>query len=567
MKRFLPSRLEISENIGKEYIPPINKKSELERVFELLKEIKNTNPELQELIIEAKEGVSNSLPDKRLIDDFFHKLEEVFQEEDSNATNLIQEDSRESLKPRNIEVSVIVPQHLKTRLYEINRAIKTLASFVSHLVPKASDEILFNYANAGDDKPDFWIQDKFLVLEKDNKGNVRPIDDSLGKIEHIAFTYYSDPDSKTVNSYNKIYVDLILKIARVFENISHSQKNAEPKNQRSITFLENKEKSGFLDQVDGFVNSLGLNNRRKVNIQPSTLLFKGGNILFIGGFALIGYDTVIESFFDDTESITDKYGKMHEDKRMHKDFMSLMKDKEDLFKATFSNETGVDENKIIFIGSKEIIAQSMHPKISILRETSNDTEYRWLRKWTCFAQWIYHIDLFITAAGKDETKMADTNCVFVGTPVNTADHYFPIYEVTKKFTDDVAKKLEDNGLKVYRNPLPLTYIDSSVEGGNSIRKWFFASYNNCIVQYTSNPKDRYVWMPVYGSSFSNEYVQVNGTEKACGDWTYLKEYDDKNREMWESIGFKVERLTNYLPFAVLRGATRCLSKVLLRSSY
>ena len=178
------------------------------------------------------------------------------------------------------------------------------------------------------------------------------------------------------------------------------------------------------------------------------------------------------------------------------------------------------------------------------------------------------MDLFITPAGLDKSGRFQ---LIIGDPVFEDPYYFPLFYWTKRSVDAIVDYLNTKytGLfTIYRNPLPLTYVDEKLEDGHLERSWFFASLNNCIVQYTPDKHNRYVWMPKYSSDYSDEIVnlQQNGTPEFAGDWSYLWEYEQITKALWESLGFRVIKLTNYLSLAMLRGAVRCITKVLYRGS-
>ena len=62
-----------------------------------------------------------------------------------------------------------------------------------------------------------------------------------------------------------------------------------------------------------------------------------------------------------------------------------------------------------------------------------------------------------------------------------------------------------------------------------------------------NPKT--VWLPTYGHE----------------NWSKLSKVDAKNSEIWEELGFKVNKLPNFHPFAANLGAAHCITKYLGRN--
>ncbi|ARS34696.1 hypothetical protein [Pontibacter actiniarum] len=84
---------------------------------------------------------------------------------------------------------------------------------------------------------------------------------------------------------------------------------------------------------------------------------------------------------------------------------------------------------------------------------------------------IFHIDMFLTLAGRNEEGKYQ---VLVGDPRmaakllgnNSADL------ATPEAFDDIARLISKLGFEVIRNPLPLTYVDDEEE---RVRKWYFAT--------------------------------------------------------------------------------------------
>ncbi|MEM9819490.1 MAG: hypothetical protein AAF985_00400 [Bacteroidota bacterium] len=507
------------------------------------------------------------------------------------------------LKQSKIGISVLAHHARETReINLVNNAINTLASFNSNVLPQLNSTIaVFEEINADNENLNFWIQDDFLSLQRvkdptTGASVIQPVDDSLGRIEHISFSYYSKNNWHTRNSYNKIYTDLILKMARVFDKMSDPKIGSE----KEIHLLESRLKlfnyspplalagasEAISQPTSDWTASLSKIHQMEITRELNTdLVFKGGNVLFVGDAALVGYDTLIETYLkshlqqikwirkpNSSEEVNDK---------RQKQLSKLFKGYEEKFKTDFSKIVGLAEEKIHLIGSIDTLLEATTLDKDFLR--INNEEFTWLGPLNGLfsGQAIYHIDLFISAAGRDE--ISNNYRLVVGDPIHPGDQYLPAFNFTKQALDQIAEELVGLGFSVYRIPLPLTYIDRRVidQQGNIVprkyrRKWFFASYNNALVQYTSEPQERFVWMPAYGSDFSNEYLKrTNGSSptgniadvQECGDWSYLKKYDDESQALWESLGFKVERLTNYIPFAELRGAVRCFSKVLSRSKF
>lgn len=413
-----------------------------------------------------------------------------------------------------------------------------------------------------------------------------PVDDSIGKISDLVLSFYSGSNKGTRNSYAKIYADLIIKLARVYEkqdppfniivvnpdndplilnrvhtaiqtlaeftgsiipgdpfvkfNTVNPQQNGLPiwiqdyfltfqqngKRANAIRILENATgKFNDNDAANTITRQFGQHRQTKLQLDHSDLPFTGGNILFVGGYALVGYDNLFN-----------KLGEIMP---------------EEQFLKTFAKLTGIPKDKIILLGAIE------PPDASFFEEGLS-----WLDFPT--RQPLFHLDLFITPAGTVQQKGEKKYRLLIGDPVCHYHPYPKLLNFSKKVVEHFIDKLSQiPDFCIYRNPLPLTYIDYN-DGKQKKRKWFFASYNNCLVQFTEdgNKKDNYVFLPTYGSDYSSEYSGYKNTRG--GDWSELALFDQYNKSIWESLDFQVISLTNYLPLAEHRGAVRCITKVLQR---
>ncbi len=152
---------------------------------------------------------------------------------------------------------------------------------------------------------------------------------------------------------------------------------------------------------------------------------------------------------------------------------------------------------------------------------------------------VFHIDIFLSLAGRDENNRPR---VLVGDPGMAAhllDRSPPDHDLQEHF-DDIADQLECNGFSVIRNPLPLTYCDLLEKRE---RHWYFSSSNNVIVQ-DCDTSGRIVWLPTYGH----------------GNWPQLTITDDANILIWKDLGFEVRAIAHCQPLAENLGGLRCFSK-------
>jgi hypothetical protein len=169
------------------------------------------------------------------------------------------------------------------------------------------------------------------------------------------------------------------------------------------------------------------------------------------------------------------------------------------------------------------------------------------RKWTemlyfgNFAgtrQPLFHIDMFISLVGRAESgrfKLLVGDPRMAGAMVGSAGWPDSMPEAF----DDIALQLSQRGFEIERNPLPLAYYDNH---RTRERVWYFATYNNVIVQ--GDPP--IVWLPSYGH----------------GRWKKFTRTDAANRAIWERNDYEVRLLPNCHPIAMRHGGALCIAKCL-----
>ncbi|GAA0584947.1 hypothetical protein [Caenispirillum bisanense] len=166
---------------------------------------------------------------------------------------------------------------------------------------------------------------------------------------------------------------------------------------------------------------------------------------------------------------------------------------------------------------------------------------------------IFHIDMFITLLGRDEAT--DSPLVLLGSPIQAQDLMYDEVETPPEALADgfdaIQTQLQSYGYVVRRNPLPLMYLDFPPDEGNERgeRRWFFASYNNCIVEVTETSKT--VWMPTYGQGY--------------GEWEpRLARVNDANEALFQELGFTVIRMPDCTMLACDAGSIHCVVNYLQR---
>lgn len=178
--------------------------------------------------------------------------------------------------------------------------------------------------------------------------------------------------------------------------------------------------------------------------------------------------------------------------------------------------------------------------------------------WKRGRQPIFHIDLFVSLAGRD---IHGNEIVIVGDPIYTClgdentdderDGKIIVKRIRKKLNKEIIPSLQKFELtrgrrfKVVRIPMPLAYYRKE---GETQKRWYWNSYNNSLVEFISH-NDKQVWMPTFGHGHK---------------FADLASFDLQAMLIWESLGFKVNLMTDYNLLAQRQGAIRCITKVLSR---
>ncbi|MDX5483184.1 MAG: hypothetical protein LPK07_16005 [Hymenobacteraceae bacterium] len=251
--------------------------------------------------------------------------------------------------------------------------------------------------------------------------------------------------------------------------------------------------------------------------------FEGGNILVGDDFFFLGANYAVDTFHDLGELLV-----QDRDLNARKVITALYQQYLD------------QERTLYLIGSSLQLPAEEERSLTLNGEQWKERLY--VKNSEGTVQPIFHIDMFITLAGRNgEGKYQ----VLVGDPRMASGllgNNTCTWATTEAF-DDIAETLRKLGFEVIRNPLPLTYVDDE---NQKVRKWYFATSNNALVEVQEGKKT--VWLPSYGH----------------GNWQELRLTDDKNREIWESLGFEVVMLEDFHPFAEFSGATHCIKKYLRR---
>ncbi|MFK7799877.1 MAG: hypothetical protein AB8E82_20655 [Aureispira sp.] len=198
-------------------------------------------------------------------------------------------------------------------------------------------------------------------------------------------------------------------------------------------------------------------------------------------------------------------------------------------------------------------------------------------------QTLFHLDLFITLAGKG-LRRNTIEYIVVGEPVLGFDGLEAapedvraiatrLLEETTQAIEEIIEQIQQGmeaigkRYKIIRNPLPLTYYDQIEEKDSqptSTRYWCWASYNNCLVEQYEQEGDwiRSVFLPSYGGHNSN-YSRYSDK---YGSWRDLERFDKQNKTLWEEkLDYDVVLLEqDFNPFIRYQGSLNCLTNCIER---
>jgi len=305
----------------------------------------------------------------------------------------------------------------------------------------------------------------------------------------------------------------------------------------------------FLRYADAVISDYVSNATGLKNFQ-TPLYFQGGNILVGDDFWLIGLDYPEKTLGYVENAIIPNPGELPEQlvRRLYTEYL--------------------DHNRqLTYVGSTVPVPSE---QLVLVRENGQyyiDHVFQGNQEGT--AQPLFHIDMFLTLAGRDA---ANKYQVFVGDPSLAPPPASPNWNsyAMQNVYDSVARSLQNAGMSVIRNPLPLTFFSKQIQVSQlndptdpqlyaiyqqltqagvtqvALRSWYFATANNALVQVAHN--DKRVWLPTYGH----------------GTYSYLAESDAANKRIWERLGFTVTLLPSFHRLARGLGAVHCIQKYLAR---
>lgn len=265
-----------------------------------------------------------------------------------------------------------------------------------------------------------------------------------------------------------------------------------------------------------------ISNQTDLGHYHASLYYQGGNILIGDDFWIIGADYPNKSLNIGMITPEPNETKLEAVKRLYS--ASLDKDR-----------------KMIILGSSIPVPSAHERKIKINGQEWTEEVYAGNDSDT--SQPMFHIDMFVTLAGRNSNGQP---IALVGDPEMASKI---LNEPLEKHSmaniyNDIANKLKSNGFEIIRNPLPLVYQDDQRE---RFRSWYFATSNNALVEVDGTNKK--VWFPTYG----------------YGVWSNLTATDNENKRIWEELGFEVNMLGDFHPFAYNLGAAHCITKFINRN--
>ncbi len=266
-------------------------------------------------------------------------------------------------------------------------------------------------------------------------------------------------------------------------------------------------------------------NATEIESSQAPLYFQGGNLLIGDDFFLIGADYPANTMKYIGNVLQPEPGVPPAEfiRRLYGDYMDRRR-------------------TLHYVGSTIPVPAQTSRRIELDGQIWTEHLYLGNREGT--VQPLFHIDMFVTLAGRDDEGRYR---VLVGDPRLAAEILgLPVvaHAMVEVF-DNIARGLERLGFIVLRNPLPLVHLDDEVARD---RIWYFATSNNALVEIAA--ATRRVWLPTYGH----------------GAWSTLRASDDANAAIWTRLGFEVTPLGDFHPFAENLGAVHCIKKYLRRAA-
>lgn len=278
-----------------------------------------------------------------------------------------------------------------------------------------------------------------------------------------------------------------------------------------------------IDLVRGHDSALAplMSSQTTTAVQRTPLYFEGGNALIGDDYWLLGADSLYESM------------------RLNPDFATGQPTALEWFLSLCREHLDATRRLELIRVPGVVPAQCELPMPQAIAGW-RQLVYRGNRDGT--VQPTYHLDLFITLAGRDA---AGRPLIFVGDPAlawQTLNWPTSEHALADGF-DEIAAVLTRSGVNVVRIPMPLVYDD---DRRARLRRWYFASYNNAIVEIDHDFKR--VWLPTFGH----------------GIWRRLHATDEVAAALWRTHGFEVVMMPDMHTPARDLGGLRCLAMPLSR---
>ncbi|MGH9224673.1 MAG: hypothetical protein ACRD2W_13050 [Acidimicrobiales bacterium] len=274
---------------------------------------------------------------------------------------------------------------------------------------------------------------------------------------------------------------------------------------------------------DGLIAEF-VSNATDLRKAQAPLYFQGGNVLIGDDFFFIGADYPAESLAYVGQVLAPAAGESPAAlvRRLYGEYLD-------------------GGRRLIYVGSTVPVPIERERRVTI--DGERWTEVLHAGNDTGTAQPIFHIDMFVTLAGRGPDGRYR---VLVGDPALAAQltgERVQAHAMREVF-DSIAAGLSRLGFAVIRNPLPLAYVD---DPDARVRFWYFATANNALVQ-VSEAAGNHVYLPSYGH----------------GGWASLRPVDDRNETIWRDLGFTTHVLGDCHPLAANLGSVHCIKKFLAR---
>lgn len=231
------------------------------------------------------------------------------------------------------------------------------------------------------------------------------------------------------------------------------------------------------------------------------------------------------------------------------------------------------DNNEFFLNENETHCSAIHKK----------------KQGTDLKQPFYHLDLFISLAGERRLVVGEP---VIGLPDEVLGYidletlgliHHQVHRM-RHYINQAIEDLSSSNFEIHRIPMPLTYYNYLDGKGNLKFAWFWAAYNNCLVEI-DREGNKNVWIPSFSKNiyprsnpsivfpsewqkawkdyYKDEMISRNSLKYA--EWSELQPHQEQVEKTWKDLGFHVEFIQgNFNWYMQYSGSLKCFSNCIKR---